>query len=84
MEVVESSMTQNIGLSIGSPLSYETVFIFSVITLIMTSLLAGALIGVVNEGRELAGYPYVLLTLVGSLIFFFMMRQYVLRMFFPA
>ena len=50
----------------------------------VTSLLASALIGVVKEGRELAGYPYVLLTVIGSLMFFFIMRQYALRVFFPA
>ena len=84
MEVEQTAFTQNIGLSIGSPLNYDLVFAFSVITLVVTSLLASALIGVVKEGRELAGYPYVLLTVIGSLMFFFIMRQYALRVFFPA
>ncbi|RLG19964.1 hypothetical protein DRN67_01285 [Candidatus Micrarchaeota archaeon] len=84
IEIVESGISQSIGLSVQSPMRSETVSTFSIITLIVTSILASALIGVVHEGRELAGYPYVALTVVGSIISFFIMRQYILRLFFPA
>ncbi|VVC02694.1 Uncharacterised protein [Candidatus Burarchaeum australiense] len=59
-------------------------FTLSLLTLAVTSIFASALIGVVQRGSKLAGYTYLPITLLGSIIFFVIMRQYILRIFFPS
>jgi len=84
MEFANTQVSQNLGLYIASPLNYDTLFMISVVTLVMTSLFASALIGVVHRGRKLAGYGYVPITVIGSIAFFLIMRQYILQIFFPV
>lgn len=84
MELTNASLAQGLGLTVAQPMNYNILFTLSLLTLAVTSIFASALIGVVHRGSKLAGYTYLPITLLGSLIFFFMMRSYVLGIFFPA
>jgi len=84
MELTNASLAQGLGLTAAQPMNYNVLFTLSLLTLTVTSIFASALMGVVHRGSKLSGYTYLPVTLLGSLIFFFIMRSYVLGLFFPA
>ncbi len=66
--------------SLKSPLSLEFLQNASLSIIIITSLLASMLIGVIREGKELSGLKYAPLIMVGGNFVFYIMREYVLKL----
>lgn len=86
-ELQRSSTTQQgselssagLALVISSPLSQQFVFTASIVVVILTALLASALIGTIREGNELSGLKYSPFLIIISLLVFYFMRDFVLR-----
>jgi archaellum biogenesis protein FlaJ (TadC family) len=68
-----------LSLVISSPLSEQFVFAASLVVIVLTSLLASALIGAVREGQELSGLKYAPFLVLASLFVFYIMRDFVLK-----
>lgn len=68
-----------IGFTFGAPLSVDFILTTSIILLIITSLLASALIGVIYDGKKLNGLSYYPIILFSSLFVFYVMKAYILR-----
>lgn len=68
-----------LALVIKAPLSQDFVSMASIVVMVVTSLIASALIGAIREGQEFSGLKYAPFLIIVSLIVFYVMRDVVLR-----
>ncbi|MCX6778071.1 MAG: type II secretion system F family protein [Candidatus Micrarchaeota archaeon] len=73
-----SLLATQIGISMSAPISAQFIFNMSVLILVVTSLISSMLIGVIHHGRELVGLRYLPMILIGSLVFFYVAKNYIL------
>jgi Flp pilus assembly protein TadB len=78
-KMVASSMTSEIGLRVGVPISEDFLFKSSLITLLLTSLFVSFLIGVIHDGKELNGLNYFLFFAICSMAIFLVLKGYILK-----
>ena len=76
---VRTSLTSEVGLMMGTPISSDFLFNVSIGAIIITSLTVSMLIGVIHDGKELNGLKYTLYLLVLSIIVFLVMHMYILK-----
>jgi pilus assembly protein TadC len=74
-----TSLSSQVGLVMGTPISPDFLFDMSIATIILTSLTVSMLIGVIHDGKELNGLRYTLYLLVLSLAVFLVLHFYVLK-----
>jgi archaellum biogenesis protein FlaJ (TadC family) len=72
----DSLLSKQIGLGMSVPISEEFIFMVSVFTLVITSVLSSLMIGVIHHGKELNGLRYAPLILSLSLTFFYVSKTY--------
>ncbi len=75
----QSHFAAQLGISSMSPISSQFVFNLSLATLVLTAILASALMGVIHEGKKLHGLKWAPFLVTASLTFFFIMREYLLK-----
>lgn len=83
-KVVSSSLTNEIGLRMGTPISVDFLFETSIAVLVLTSLLVSLLIGVIHDGKELNGLKYYLIFVICSIVIFLIMKEYLLKVLLSA
>ncbi len=76
IQASESFLSRQIGVSMNIPISSDFLFMVSVGTLIVTSVFASLMIGVIHHGKELNGLRYAPLIIANSLIFFYLASNY--------
>lgn len=76
----DSFLSKQMGVSMTIPISADFIFKVAVTTLVVTSVLASLMIGVIHHGRELNGLRYSPLILVNALIFFYLSKTYLVSM----
>lgn len=74
-----TSLTSEVGLFMGTPISSDFLFDISIITIIVTSFTVSMLIGVIHDGNELNGLKYSLYLIVISLAVFMVIHGYILK-----
>jgi archaellum biogenesis protein FlaJ (TadC family) len=74
-----SSLSSEVGLGMGVPISSDFLFGVSIATIIATSFTVSILVGVIHDGKELNGLKYMLYLLVASIVVFLIMHTYVLK-----
>lgn len=67
-----------------TPLSPDFVFSAGIVVIVITGVLASALIGAIREGTETAGLKYAPLLIVISIALFFVLKDFVLKFLSPA
>jgi archaellum biogenesis protein FlaJ (TadC family) len=83
-KMVAQSLTSEIGLKVGVPISADFLFNTSLITLLVTSLFVSLLIGVIHDGKELNGLNYFIFFVICSIAIFLVMRGYILKVLLSA
>lgn len=75
----QTSLTGEVGLTMGMPLSADFLFNVSIFTIIATSITVSILIGVIHDGKELNGLRYTLYLFIASIVVFLVMHIYILK-----
>jgi len=75
----QTSLTGEVGLVMGTPISADFLFNVSILAIIATSVTVSILIGVIHDGKELNGLRYTLYLLVVSIVVFLLMHGYILK-----
>ncbi|MFH1447620.1 MAG: type II secretion system F family protein [Candidatus Micrarchaeota archaeon] len=78
IQTSESFLSKQIGVGMSAPVSPDFIFMTSICTLVITSVLASLMIGVIHHGRELNGLRYAPLILANSIIFFYLAKTYLI------
>ncbi|MEM3556126.1 MAG: type II secretion system F family protein [Candidatus Micrarchaeia archaeon] len=74
-----TSLTSEVGLGMGTPISADFLYSISLFTLVVTSVCVSMLIGVIHDGKELNGLRYAPYLVIISLLVFLLMHNYVLK-----
>ncbi|MCX6775916.1 MAG: type II secretion system F family protein [Candidatus Micrarchaeota archaeon] len=75
----QTSLSGEVGLTMGTPISADFLFNVSIFAIIATSITVSILIGVIHDGKELNGLRYTLYLFAVAIIVFLVMHTYILK-----
>jgi len=75
----QTSLSGEVGLAMGTPISADFLFNVSILAIIATSITVSILIGVIHDGKELNGLRYTLYLFIVSIVVFLLMHIYILK-----